>query len=97
MISLLPTLFKDKKSSWLLYAYCPRLVTKIIDGLEGVDARDAAVLQTDDQVAKIFILGHTEGVLANENKVWLEGSGEQNNRRNVTKTGQSVVDVDESG
>lgn len=65
--------------------YCPRLVAEVIDGFQGVDAWDTPILQTDDQVAKIFILGHTEGMLANEYKVWLEGPGGWNNNRNVNK------------
>ena len=58
--------------SWLLSAYRPWLVTQVIDRLQGVDAWHSSVLQTDDQVAKVFILGHTEGMLTNEGKVWLE-------------------------
>lgn len=53
-------------------AYRPRLVTQVVDGRERVDARDAAVLQPDDEVAEIFVLGHTESVLTDEDKVWLE-------------------------
>lgn len=53
-------------------AYRPRLVAQVVDGREGVDARDAAVLQPDDQVAEIFVLGHTVGMLTDEYKVWLE-------------------------
>lgn len=53
-------------------AYRPRLVAQVVDGREGVDARDAAVLQPDDQVAEIFVLGHTVGMLTDEYEVWLE-------------------------
>lgn len=53
-------------------AYRPRLVTQVVDGREGVDARDASILQSDDQVAKILVLGHTVGMLTDEYKVWLE-------------------------
>lgn len=57
---------------WLLSAYRPRLVAQVVDGWKGVDAWDSSVLQPDDQVAKVLILGHAEGVLTNEDKVWLE-------------------------
>lgn len=56
-------------------AYRPRLVAHVVNGGEGVDARDAGVLQPDDQVPEILVLGHAEGVLADEHKVWLEGPG----------------------
>ena len=69
-------------------AYRPWLVTQVVDGLEGVDARDTTVLQTDDHVAKIFILGHTEGMLTDEDKVWLEGPGKYNYCKNVAKNDQ---------
>lgn len=60
-------------SPWLRpSAYRPGLVTQVVDRLERVDARDASVLQTNDQVAEVFVLGHAEGVLTNEDKVWLE-------------------------
>ncbi len=56
----------------MLGSYRPRLVTQVVDGCEGVDAWDTSILQPNDQVAKIFILSHTEGMLTNEDKVWLE-------------------------
>lgn len=59
-------------------AYRPRLVAHVVDGCEGVDARDASVLQPDDQVPEILVVGHAEGVLADEHKVWLERPGGRN-------------------
>ena len=53
-------------------AYRPRLVAHVVDGCEGVDARDASVLQPDDQVPEILVLGHAESVLADKHKVWSE-------------------------
>lgn len=56
-------------------AYSPRLVAEVVDGVQGVDRGDAGILQTDDQVPKILVLGHAEGVLTHQHKVWPERSG----------------------
>lgn len=56
----------------LLSAYRPGLVTQVVDGLQGVDTGDAPILQTNDHVTEVLILGHTEGVLADEDKVRFE-------------------------
>lgn len=53
-------------------AYSPRLVTEVVDGVQRVDGGDAGVLQTNDQVPEVLILGHAVGVLANQDKVGLE-------------------------
>lgn len=67
-----PGKVKSRRHQCVRAAYRPRLVAQVVDGREGVDARDAAVLQPNDQVAEIFVLGHTVGMLADEDKVWLE-------------------------
>lgn len=54
------------------FPYHPGLVAHVVDRFQGVDARCSSVLQTNDEVAEIFVLGHTEGVLTDEDKVWLE-------------------------
>lgn len=56
-------------------AYSPRLVAEIVDGVQRVDRGDACVLQTDDQVPEILVLGHTEGVLAHQDEVRPERPG----------------------
>lgn len=56
-------------------AYSPRLVAEVVDGVQRVDRGDAGILQTDDQVLKILVLGHAEGVLTHQHKVWPERSG----------------------
>lgn len=56
-------------------AYSPRLVAEVVDGVQRVDWGDAGILQTDDQVPKILVLGHAEGVLTHQYKVWPERSG----------------------
>lgn len=53
-------------------AYRPRLVAHVVDGGEGVDAGHVSVLQPDDQVSEVLVLGHAEGVLADEHKVGFE-------------------------
>lgn len=50
-------------------AYSPRLVAEIVDGVQRVDGGDAGVLQPNDQVAEVFVLGHAVGVLADQDKV----------------------------
>lgn len=50
-------------------AYSPRFVTEIVDGVQRVDGGDAGVLQANDQVTEVFILGHAVGVLADQDKV----------------------------
>lgn len=71
----------DRPHGRSLSAYRPRLVAHVVDGRKGVDARDSSVLQPDDQVPEIFVLGHAEGVLADEHKVGLEGPGGRNQER----------------
>lgn len=56
-------------------AYSPRLVTEVVDGVQRVDRGDAGILQTNDQVPKILVLGHAEGVLTHHYKVRPERSG----------------------
>lgn len=72
--------FKERvaKTSAALSAYRPRLVAHVVDGREGVDARYASVLQPNDQVPKILVLGHAEGMLADEHKVRFERPGGRN-------------------
>ena len=65
------------QASSAVETYRPGLVTQIVDGVQGVDGRDAAVLQADHQVAEVLILGHAEGVLTDEDKVGPEGPGER--------------------
>lgn len=62
-------------------AYRPRLVAHVVNGREGVDARDPPVLQADDEVPEILVLGHAEGVLADQHKVWFERPGGGNRAR----------------
>lgn len=50
-------------------AYSPRLVTEVVDGVQRVDGGDAGVLQTNDQVPEVLVLGHAVGVLAHQDKV----------------------------
>lgn len=71
-------------------AYRPRLVTQVVDGLQGVDTWYTPILETNNHVAKILILGHTEGVLTNQDKVGLEGPAEgwrQNKDEATSHTG----------
>lgn len=53
-------------------AYSPRLVAEVVDGVQRVDRGDASILQTDDQVPKILVLGHAEGMLTHQHKIWPE-------------------------
>lgn len=75
-------------------AHRPRFVTKVVDGVQRVDWGDASVLQTDDQVPKILVLGHAEGVLTHQDKVWPEGPGskaaEGRNRTSIRIKEESV-------
>lgn len=56
-------------------AYSPRFVTEVVDGVQRVDRGDTRILQTDDQVPKILVLGHAEGVLAHQDEVRPERPG----------------------
>lgn len=52
--------------------YSPGFVTQVVDGVQGVQAGNASILQGNDEVAEILILCHAVGVLADEHKVRLE-------------------------
>lgn len=84
-------MFHSKSAPWPPTTYRPRLVTQVVDGLEGVDARDASILQTDYHVAKIFILSHTEGMLTDEDEVRLERPGKCNYCKYVTKLSRQMT------
>lgn len=56
-------------------AYSPRFVAEVVDGVQRVDWRDTGILQTDDQVPKILVLGHAKSVLAHQDKVGPERPG----------------------
>lgn len=56
-------------------AYGPRFVAEVVDGVQTVDRGDACVLQADDQVPEVLVLGHAEGVLTHKDKVGPEGPG----------------------
>lgn len=62
-------------------AYSPRFVTEIVDGVQRVDGGDAGVLQANDQVAEVFVLGHAEGVLADQDKVGSERPARRRRQR----------------
>ena len=47
--------------------YHPRLVHEIVDGMEGIDARDAAVLQSEDDV--LPVVGRVSSVLPQQHEV----------------------------
>lgn len=59
------------------HTHHPWLVTEVVDGLQGVDAGETSILHAYDQVAEVLILGHAEGMLPDEHKVWPEGTGEK--------------------
>lgn len=50
-------------------AYSPRFVTEVVDGFQRVDGGDPGILQANDQVPEVLILGHAVGVLAHQDKV----------------------------
>ena len=54
-------------------AYHPRFATEVVDGEERVDARDATKVKADHKVPEVLTGDHAVGVLANQDKVWLEG------------------------
>lgn len=51
----------------------PGLAAEVVDGVEGVDRVDAAVLEADDEAAEILPQCHAVGVLADQDKIRLEG------------------------
>lgn len=52
--------------------YGPGFVTEVVDGLQGVDAGNTSVLQSDDQVTEVLILRHAEGMLSDQDEVGLK-------------------------
>lgn len=58
--------------------YHPRLVTEVVNRVQRVDAWQSSVLQANHDAAMVPILVHAEGVLSDQHKVWLEGSGTEN-------------------
>lgn len=62
------------QQSWTV-TYHPGLAAEVVDGVEGVDCVDAAVLEADDEAAEVFPQCHAVGVLADQDKIRLEGPG----------------------
>lgn len=68
--------------SWFIRdTYSPGFVTEVVDGLQGVDWGDACILKANDQVPKVFILGHAEGVLTHQDKIRLEWPAKTKTRK----------------
>lgn len=51
----------------------PGLAAEVVDGVEGVDRVDAAVLEADDEAAEVFSQRHAVGVLPDQDEIRLEG------------------------
>lgn len=64
----------DTQKSWII-TYHPGLAAEVVDGVEGVDRVDAAVLEANDEAAEVFPQSHAVGVLADQDKIRLERSG----------------------
>lgn len=56
-------------------AYSPRFVTEVVDGVQRVDGGDSGVLQTNNQVPEVLVLGHAVGVLAHQDEIRPERPG----------------------
>lgn len=56
----------------LKFAHHPRFAAEVVSGEERVDARDAAKMKANDEVSEILARDHTVGMLADQDKVWLE-------------------------
>lgn len=59
-------------------AYGPRFVTEVVDGVQRIDRGDACVLQADDQVPEVLVLGHAESMLTHQDEVRPERPGVRN-------------------
>lgn len=63
-----------REQSWII-TYHPGLAAEVVDGIEGVDRVDAAVLEADDEAAEVFSQRHAVGVLPDQDEIRLEGPG----------------------
>lgn len=63
------------------FAYSPGFVAEIVDGVQTVDGGDAGILQANDQITEVFILGHAVGVLADQDKVGPERPARRRRQR----------------
>ena len=72
---------KVEQGELLKSAYHPRFAAEVVDGEEGVDARDAAEMHADHKVPEVLAGDHAVGVLANQDEVWLEGSAARQTRK----------------
>lgn len=57
----------------LKITYHPRFAAEVVDGEERVDAGDATKMQANYKVPEVLSWDHAVGVLANQDKVGLEG------------------------
>lgn len=64
-------------------AYHPRFAAEVINGEEGVDAGDAAEVKADHKVPEVLARDHAVGVLADQDKVWLERPAKTDQGGNV--------------
>lgn len=64
---------KAERRQQLKSTYHPRFAAEVVDGEDGVDARDAAEMQADHEVPEVLAGDHAVGVLANQDEVCLEG------------------------
>lgn len=62
----------DNSDSRFEFAHHPRLAAEVVRGEERVDARNATKVKANDEVSKILARDHTVGMLADQDKVWLE-------------------------
>lgn len=69
----------DVQQGWVI-TYHPGLAAEVVDGVEGVDGVNAAVLEANDEAAEVFPQCHAVGVLADQDKIWLEGPGRDQER-----------------
>lgn len=64
---------KVEQREQLKTAYHPWFAAEVVDGEDRVDARNATEMQADHKVPEVLTGDHAVGVLANQDKVWLEG------------------------
>lgn len=57
--------------------YHPGFAAEVVDGEERVNTWNGSILQTDHQIPEILSWSHAVGMLSNEDKIWLDGSGTQ--------------------
>lgn len=77
----------------VMITHHPGFAAEVVDGEQGVDAGDSPVLKANHQAPEVFARSHAVGMLANQDKVWLEGSGERQNKvgHEITETNNILL------